>query len=54
MKNLYMVYWKSGTRKALVRGEDEKEAINEARRFCGEYTKIFKVKQIDLDDNYYE
>ena len=54
MKNLYMVYWKSGTRKALVKGEDEEEAIKEARRFCGEYAKIFKVKQIDLDDNYNE
>ena len=54
MKNLYMVYWKHGTRKALVKGEDEEEAIKEARRFCGEYTKIFRVKQIDLNDNYNE
>ena len=49
-----MVYWKRGERKALVTGKDEEEAIKEARRFCGEYAKIFKVKQIDLDDDYNE
>lgn len=54
MKNLYIVYWKHGERKALVKGDNEEEAIKEARRFCGEYTKIFKIKQIDLDSNSYD
>lgn len=49
VKNLYMVYWKQGTRKALVEGKDEEEAIKEARRFAGEYTKIYKVDLINLD-----
>lgn len=54
MKDLYMVYWKSGTRKALVKGENEEEAIKEAKRFCGEYQKIYKVKHIDLDSECYD
>lgn len=48
MKNLYFVYWKQGTRKALVEGKDEEEAIKEARRFAGEYTKISKVELLDV------
>ena len=49
-----MVYWKHGERKALVIGKDEEEAIKEARRFCGEYVKIFKIEKIDLDSNSYD
>lgn len=45
-----MVYWKRGERKALVKGKDEEEAIKEARRFAGEYAKIYKVDLISLDD----
>lgn len=54
MKNLYMVYWKHGERKALVTGKDEEEAIKEARRFAGEYAKIFKIEKIDLDNSYHK
>ncbi len=48
VKNLYFVYWKQGTKKALVEGKDEEEAIKEARRFAGEYTKISKVELLDI------
>jgi hypothetical protein len=48
MKNFYFVYWKQGTRKALVKGKDEEEAIKEARRFAGEYTKISKVELLNI------
>lgn len=48
MKNLYFVYWKQETRKALVKGKNEEEAIEEARRFAGEYTKISKVEKLDI------
>lgn len=48
MKNLYFVYWRQGTRKALVKGKDEEEAIEEARRFAGKYTKISKVELLDI------
>ena len=48
MKNLYFVYWKNGTRKALVDGKDEEEAVKNARRFAGEYTKIYKVEKLDI------
>lgn len=51
MKNLYMVYWKRGERKALVTGKDEEEAIKEARRFCGEHTDIYRVDKINLSCN---
>lgn len=54
VKNLYMVYWKQGTRKALVKGKDEEEVIKEARKFCGEYAKIFKIEKIDLDNSCHE
>lgn len=54
MKDLYMVYWKHGERKALVKGDNEEEAIKEARRFCGEYAKIFKIEKIDLDSECYD
>lgn len=53
-KNLYMVYWKQGTRKALVKAKDEEDAIKEARRFAGEHTKISNIKLIDLDSEVYE
>ena len=46
MKNLYFVYWKNGSRKALVYGENEEEAIKEAKRFAGEYMKNFTVELI--------
>ena len=46
--NLYMVYWKQGERKALVKGKNEEDAIKEARRFAGDYTKIYKIEKIDL------
>ena len=47
--NLYMVYWRNNERKALVKGENEEEAIKEAQRFAGKYTKISKIEKIDLD-----
>lgn len=46
--NLYMVYWKQGERKALVKGKNEEGAINEAKRFAGKHTKIFKIDKINL------
>lgn len=49
--NLYMVYWRQGERKALVKGKNEEEAIKEARRFAGEYTKIFKIDKINLNSD---
>ena len=48
MEDLYFVYWKNGTRKALVNGKNEEDAIKNARRFAGEYTKISKVEKLDV------
>lgn len=49
--NLYMIYWRNNERKALVKGENEEEAVKEAQRFAGKYTKISKIEKIDLDIN---
>ena len=48
MKDLYFVYWKNGERKAIVKAENEEDAVKEARRFAGEYTKISKVEKLDI------
>ena len=45
---LYFVYWNSGTRKCMVDATSEEEAIQKARRFCGNHVKIYRVEKLDI------
>lgn len=45
---LYFVYWNNGTRKCMVDAASEEEAIQKARRFCGNHVKIYRVEKLDI------
>lgn len=49
--DLFMVYWKNNTRKALVMANNEENAIKEAQRFAGKFTKITNIEKLDIDSN---
>ncbi len=45
---LYFVYWNNGVRKCMVDAAPEEEAIQKARRFCGNHVKIHKVEKLNI------